>query len=92
MSPGEIEHVLREHDAVEDVAVLGVASVEWGEAPVAAVVPKPGASATEAELKELVRQKLRSSRVPERIVFVEALPYNEMGKLLRRKVKDLFDA
>jgi len=92
MSPGEIEHVLREHDAVDDVAVLGVPSVEWGETPVAAVVLKHNASATEAELKDLVRRKLRSSRVPERIVFVEALPYNEMGKLLRRKVKDLFDA
>ncbi|HET9629200.1 MAG TPA: class I adenylate-forming enzyme family protein [Novosphingobium sp.] len=92
MSPGEIEHVLREHDAVDDVAVLGVPSVEWGETPVAAVVLKHGASASEAELKDLVRQKLRSSRVPERILFVDALPYNEMGKLLRRNVRDLFNA
>jgi acyl-coenzyme A synthetase/AMP-(fatty) acid ligase len=44
----------------------------------------------EAELKELVRARLRSSRVPEIIHFVDELPYNEMGKLLRREVRKLF--
>ncbi|HMO68030.1 MAG TPA: long-chain fatty acid--CoA ligase, partial [Novosphingobium sp.] len=43
----------------------------------------------EQELKDLVRARLRSSRVPEKIAFVDELPYNEMGKLLRRKVKDI---
>ena len=42
----------------------------------------------EAEIKDLVRARLRSSRVPEKVVFVAELPYNEMGKLLRRKVKE----
>jgi acyl-coenzyme A synthetase/AMP-(fatty) acid ligase len=46
----------------------------------------------EDELKELIRGRLRSSRVPERIAFVAELPYNEMGKLLRRKVKDVLAA
>jgi acyl-coenzyme A synthetase/AMP-(fatty) acid ligase len=43
-----------------------------------------------AELSELIRGRLRSSRVPEKMLFVPELPYNEMGKLLRREVKKLF--
>lgn len=92
ISPGEVESVLRTHTGVEDVAVVGSPSIEWGEAVAAAVVCKPGAEVTPDALKELVRQRLRSSRVPERIRFVEALPYNEMGKLLRRNVRSIFVA
>lgn len=91
MSPGEIEAVLRTHDGVDDVVVLGIPSVEWGEAPVAAVVRRAGSAVTAEELQAFVRAELRSSRVPEQIRFVDALPYNEMGKLLRRNVKELFD-
>jgi acyl-CoA synthetase (AMP-forming)/AMP-acid ligase II len=90
ISPGEVEAVLLESDGVEDVAVVGVPSVEWGETLAAAVVRKAGSSVTENFLQALVRQKLRSSRVPEHILFVEALPYNDLGKLLRREVKGLF--
>jgi acyl-CoA synthetase (AMP-forming)/AMP-acid ligase II len=91
ISPGEVEKVLREHGAVQDVAVVGVPSVEWGETLAAAVVCKPEGADVE-ELKDLVRQRLRSSRVPEHVRFVDALPYNEMGKLLRRNVKAIFAA
>jgi len=90
ISPGEVEKVLRSHDGVEDVAVVGVPSVEWGETLAAAVVLKPAVTVTEQELQDLVRKQLRSSRVPEHIRFVDALPYNEMGKLLRRNVKAIF--
>ena len=90
ISPGEVEKILREHAAVQDVAVIGVPSVEWGETLAAAVVCKPGAAVSVDELKDLVRRKLRSSRVPEHVRFIDALPYNEMGKLLRRNVKAFF--
>jgi acyl-CoA synthetase (AMP-forming)/AMP-acid ligase II len=91
MSPGEIEDVLLTHDAIADAAAVAVPSVEWGEAVGVAVVVRSGhARPAEAELKELVRARLRSSRVPERLLFVDALPYNEMGKLLRREVRTLF--
>ena len=43
----------------------------------------------EGEIRELIRARLRSSRVPEKIVYLDELPYNEMGKLLRRKVKEI---
>ncbi|MET1756726.1 AMP-binding protein [Novosphingobium sp. RD2P27] len=90
MSPGEIEDVLLTHPAVADACACAVPSIEWGEAVGIAVVTREGhGEPTEDELKELVRGRLRSSRVPEKVAFVTELPYNEMGKLLRRKVKEL---
>jgi long-chain acyl-CoA synthetase len=63
---------------------------QLGEGVGAAVVLKPDASASESELQELVKSKLRSSRVPQRIVFRESLPYNETGKVLRRVIRQEF--
>jgi acyl-CoA synthetase (AMP-forming)/AMP-acid ligase II len=88
ISPGEIEDVLLTHPSIADAAAVGVPSTEWGEA-VAVVIALKGEQPTEAEIKSLIRDRLRSSRVPERILVVEALPYNEMGKLLRREVRKL---
>ncbi len=88
LSPGEIEDVLLEHPAVSDVAVVGVPDVEWGEGVAAAVVLKEGASASASELQDWVKQHLRSSRVPQLVRFEPELPYNETGKLLRRKVRE----
>jgi acyl-CoA synthetase (AMP-forming)/AMP-acid ligase II len=91
MSPGEIEDVLMTHPAIADVAAVAVPSVEWGEAVGIAIVAKPGATPpSDDELRALIKNRLRSSRVPERIARLDALPYNEMGKLLRREVRALF--
>jgi acyl-CoA synthetase (AMP-forming)/AMP-acid ligase II len=87
ISPGEIEDVLMEHEAVADVAVVGVPSEQWGEAVAASVVLVEGRSASADELRSCVKERLRSSRAPERIEFCEELPYNELGKLLRLRVR-----
>jgi len=90
MSPGEIEDVLLTHPAVADACACAIPSLEWGEAVGVAIVLREGHDAPEEpEIRDLVRGRLRSSRVPEKIVFLAELPYNEMGKLLRRKVKDV---
>jgi acyl-CoA synthetase (AMP-forming)/AMP-acid ligase II len=89
ISPGEIEDVLITHPAISDVAAVGIPSAEWGEA-VGVAITVSGVAPDEAELRALVRDRLRSSRVPERILVIDALPYNEMGKLLRREVRRLF--
>jgi acyl-CoA synthetase (AMP-forming)/AMP-acid ligase II len=86
MSPGEIEDVLLTDDRVKEAAAIGVPDTEWGEKVVAVVVPH--AVCSEAELQELVRSRLRSSRVPAHVVFVDDLPYNDTGKLLRRVLRE----
>jgi len=90
ISPGEIEDVLLGHAAVADVAVVAMPDEQWGEGVAAAIVLKPGAVADIAELQDLVKAKLRSSRVPQKIVFKDMLPYNETGKVLRRVIRQEF--
>ncbi|HVT36296.1 MAG TPA: class I adenylate-forming enzyme family protein [Nevskiaceae bacterium] len=90
ISPGEIEDVLLSHPSVADVAVVAMADEQWGEGVAAAIVLKSGAQASIGELQELVKSKLRSSRVPQKIVFKDALPYNDMGKVLRRVIRAEF--
>jgi acyl-CoA synthetase (AMP-forming)/AMP-acid ligase II len=93
ISPGEIEDVLLSHPVIADAAAVAIPSTEWGEAVGIAVVAKPNQPPpSEDELRTLIRNRLRSSRVPERIAILNALPYNEMGKLLRREVRKLFQS
>ncbi|MCV7163807.1 class I adenylate-forming enzyme family protein [Mycobacterium stomatepiae] len=92
IAPAELEEVLVEHPHVRDVAVVGVEDPQWGQAIVAVVVPRPGAEPDPEELREHVRQSLRGSRTPDRVVFRDELPTTPTGKVLRREIiKDLAD-
>jgi acyl-CoA synthetase (AMP-forming)/AMP-acid ligase II len=88
ISPGEIEDVVRTHPNVEDVAAVAVKDVEWGEAVGLVIVAS--SPIEDDEIIKLVRTKLRSSRVPSIIKYMDELPYNETGKLLRRVIRDNF--
>lgn len=88
ISPGEIEAVLVDHEDVVDAACVGVPDDEWGEIVVAAVVRRPGADVTAAQLSSHVHTHLRGSKVPQSVVFVDRLEYSHTGKLLRRVVRD----
>ena len=86
ISPGEVEDVLLDHPAVADVGVFALPDDEWGETVSAAVVVSPGATVTRDELTDWVRQRVRSAKTPTVIEFLEELPYNDAGKLLRREL------
>ncbi|MBT4614898.1 MAG: acyl--CoA ligase [Gammaproteobacteria bacterium] len=91
ISPGEIEDLLHQHEAIADTAAVGIPSEEWGEVVALTVVVATGQSITEDEIRSHIREHLRSSRVPEAIHFTSELPYNETGKLLRRVVREWFE-
>ncbi len=88
ISPGEIEEVLLRHPSVADAAAIGVPDQQWGEKIAAVVVLHTGTEVDEKELKDSVKNVLRSNRTPDEIVFLNELPYNETGKLLRRVLKE----
>jgi fatty-acyl-CoA synthase len=81
ISSVEVEGALLRHPAVFEVAVVGVADARWGEAPHAFVVLKPGAAATEDELREFARGCLAHFKVPRGFTFVGELPKTATGKI-----------
>jgi len=90
ISPEEIENVLHSHPKIEEVAVIGVPDEEWGEQPRAIVVIKKGETATAEEIMEYCRAKLASYKRPRSVVFVDELPRNPMGKVLKRVLRDQY--
>jgi acyl-CoA synthetase (AMP-forming)/AMP-acid ligase II len=86
IAPAEIEDVLVEHPDVHLCAVVGPEDPEWGQIIVAVVVPVEGANPDPDDLREHVRNSLRGSRTPDRVVFREELPTTPTGKVLRREL------
>jgi malonyl-CoA/methylmalonyl-CoA synthetase len=84
--PREVEDVLLAHPAVADAAVVGEPSDEWGEIVVAVVVPVPGETLTEAELLDHAAGELAPYKQPRRVRFVDELPRNALGKVLRHEL------
>jgi fatty-acyl-CoA synthase len=85
--PWEIEQRLHEHPSVFEAAVVGVPDPEWGESLVAYIVKRPGKECTSDELREWVRQTLADYKRPKQVHFLDALPRNPTGKILKRELK-----
>ncbi len=89
----EVEDALYRHPAVMDAALIGIPHRTLGEEPGAIVALKPGATATEAELRAFVAARLAAFKVPVRVLFrTQPLPRNANGKIMKRDLKALFDA
>jgi fatty-acyl-CoA synthase len=88
VAPVEVEAVLAAHPAVADVAVHGAPDERWGERVVATIVLRPGASATDRELRGYCRVRLARYKVPKVFRFSLDLPRTQSGKILRRDLED----
>ncbi len=85
--PAEVENALFGHPAVADVVVIGVPDARWGEAVKAVVVLRPGAGASADEIIAHARARIASYKLPKSIDFVDSLPRNPTGKVLRRELR-----
>jgi acyl-CoA synthetase (AMP-forming)/AMP-acid ligase II len=89
IAPEEVENVLYSHPKIEEAAVIGVSDPEWGQEPAAFVVLKSGETATAEEIIEYCRSILGFKR-PRTVVFLDSLPRNPMGKVLKRVLREQY--
>ncbi|MGZ8274665.1 MAG: acyl-CoA synthetase [Burkholderiaceae bacterium] len=88
--PREVEEVLLLHPAIKEVAVIGVPDADWGESVLAAVVKKEGHVPDEQELDLFCLEHIARFKRPKRYVFVDELPKNATGKVLKRELRERF--
>lgn len=88
--PAEVESAIYGHPAVADVAVIGVPDPKWGEAVKAMVVLKPDATCDEAAIITHARERIAGFKCPKSVEFIDALPRNPSGKILRRTLREPF--
>lgn len=86
--PREVEEVLYRHQAIREAAVVGAEDPMWGEAVVAIVSCRPGETTTAADLITFCRAHIASYKKPRAVVFVDELPKNASGKVLKRELRD----
>ena len=86
--PSDLEAVLRQHPAVADAAVIGIASQEWGETPVAYVVAAPDAKADAEEIRAWLNAQVGKTQRLSGLRFTRELPRSEIGKVLKRHLRE----
>jgi fatty-acyl-CoA synthase len=85
--PGEVEEQLARHPAVEEAAVIGVPDEKFGQRLRAFVVVRDGHRVSEDELKDHVRENLARYKTPRDVIFLDELPRNPTGKVLKRELR-----
>ena len=90
ISPKEIEDVLDSHPMVEESAVIGIPDPEWGQQPRAVVALKKTGALTQEEIVEYCRSNLAGFKRPRSVVFVDSLPRNPMGKVLKKSLRERY--
>lgn len=86
--PAEVENAICSHPAVGEAAVIGIPSEKWGEEVKAVVALRPGQNVTDDELIAFVRSRIAAFKAPKSIDFIELLPRNASGKILRRTLRE----
>ena len=86
--PAEVESAVYGHPDVAEVAVIGVPDDKWGEAVKAIVAPKPGATPDAEDIIAFARTRIAAFKAPKTVDFIEALPRNASGKILRRELRE----
>ena len=86
--PAEVENALMIHEGIADVAVVGVPDDRWGEVGKAFVVPVPDVGPSAEEILSFARERLAGFKCPTTVEFVEAIPRNPSGKILKRELRD----
>jgi fatty-acyl-CoA synthase len=87
--PNEVEELLVTNPAVQEASVIGVEDPEWGQRLAAYVVLRPGAELSEEELRDFVKHNLARYKVPREVTFLDELPRNPTGKVLKRELRKL---
>ncbi len=87
--PREVEDLLADHEAIEEAAVIGVEDDKFGQRLKAFVVSREGFELDEEDVKEYVKHNLARYKVPREVVFVEELPRNATGKVLKRELHEI---
>jgi fatty-acyl-CoA synthase len=90
ISSMELENILMGHPAVREAAVIGVADEKWGERPLAAVVLAGDGSATVAELRAFLAERVPRWQVPERWAFIAEVPKTSVGKFAKTRMRDAY--
>ncbi|MBQ62420.1 MAG: hypothetical protein CMQ19_10130 [Gammaproteobacteria bacterium] len=88
--PAEVEDALEHHDKIQDVAVFGIPSEEWGEMIHAVVVVKPGSELSAEDIEHFSREHLASYKIPRSISFTDDIPRTGSGKILKRDLRAPF--
>ena len=86
--PAEVENAIFGHPDVADVAVIGVPDEKWGEAVKAIIVPKEGANPTPDSIMAWARERIAGYKCPKSVDYIEALPRNPSGKILRKDLRE----
>ncbi|MDB4443771.1 long-chain-fatty-acid--CoA ligase [bacterium] len=88
--PREVEEILYRHPAIEEVAVIGLPDPYWVESVHAVIVLKKGASAEQGEIIAFCKEHLARYKAPKSVDFVESLPKNPQGKILKREIREAY--
>jgi fatty-acyl-CoA synthase len=90
ISSMELENMLMAHPDVAEAAVIGVTDEKWGERPLAAVVRKPGASVSAAELREFLQARVPRWQLPDRWSFIAEVPRTSVGKFAKTRMREAY--